>query len=125
MNTLIQQISVHSTTKYFDNLFNVIIDQYLQYFTVDDWISFSRNSKLNLELLEKYLDKGWDWNVVSQRSFITKEFIIKYPDKPWNWRFLSNNRHVVTMDLVRMLRDKPWDFVGICQSCPKIDMSFI
>ena len=89
------------------------------------WFSFSCNSKITMDIVEKYIDTiPWDFCGLSDNPNLTIEFIAKHLDKNWRWDYVSYNPNI-TMDIIeKYINLIPWNWTYVSEN-PNLTMEFV
>lgn len=75
-----------------------------------EW-SYSRNSHLTLDLIDKYSDKPWDWEGISENSAITMDMIENNPQRPWVWKHVVRNPNLslkMIKKIMKLFPNEKW-----------------
>ncbi|WP_020597291.1 DarT ssDNA thymidine ADP-ribosyltransferase family protein [Spirosoma panaciterrae] len=118
----LQALKPHVDWKALSSREDLVLDNELLDFSTEwDYGLLSQKPTLviNNDYLEEHNDKDWNWEVLSAYkniSFYDEEGKGLFEDdtllnKPWDWRILTQREDIViTYDLVRRTKDKPWNY---------------
>ena len=55
------------------------------------WDGITKNKKLTIEFIEKYIDDFWNLYYLSRNPMLSIDSVEKYIDKSWDWEGISCN----------------------------------
>ena len=72
-----------------------------------NFVEFSKNPNVNIELVKQNLDKDWNWKSLSRH--IKLEDIINNLDLPWDYGWMSHNK-TINIEFIKQNLDKDWSW---------------
>ena len=93
------------------------------------WNIISKNSYIDMDYIERNIDKKWKWEHVSRNPNLTLDFVKRHLDKKWNWEVMSMHPNIKMEDIEKNI-GLPWVWRvvregGGIQENPNLTMEFV
>jgi hypothetical protein len=85
------------------------------------WQTLSQHKRLNLDFIDKNLQKPWDWVILTNRTSFSN--IVKYMHFPWIWR-LVQAKPDFDISIVSHCPNNNWDWYDLSKH-PKLTLQIV